>query len=384
MARTTLGIRRPTARILGLRVPSAAVGENSLLSGLLVLDLAEEPGRTGARILGDLGATVVRIGADDGSLRGRIWDAGKERAGVERLAELLAKADVVIATPFAPNSPAADRRNAPLAVWVDVTPFGLDGPRSGWRASDLGVMASSGNMYATGDPDRPPVRCTEPTSYAHGGPEAALAALTALASGRRHLVDLSLQETVLIANMGAAGRYARTPDRGRRAGANIGRSREIWPCADGFVSFGLRGGKARIPTLNLITKLVSEAGIEASALTERDWTAYNHNTVTDEELRAIEKPIGEYFSTRTMSELYATACETNLMLAPINSPREILGSEQLRSRNFFDTFEGVGEMPISFVQIRDRDGVVEPVRPHSPAVFADLPPHRGDGSAKAG
>jgi benzylsuccinate CoA-transferase BbsF subunit len=215
------------------------------------------------------------------------------------------------------------------------------------------------------------VRCTEPTSYAHGGPEAALAALTALASGRPHLVDLSLQETVLIANMGAAGRFARTPDRGQRAGANIGRSREIWPCADGFVSFGLRGGKARIPTLTLITKLVSEAGIEASALTERDWAAYNHNTVTNEELRAIEKPIGEYFSTRTMSELYAIACETNLMLAPINSPKEMLASEQLRSRNFFGQFDGIGEMPISFVQARDRDGLIEKVEPRPTPAFLE-------------
>src|SRR5436190_6777315 len=149
MARTTLCIRHPRSRILVVGYRRRSMSENALLSGLLVLDLAEEPGRTGARILGDLGATVVRIGADDGSLRGRIWDAGKEQAGADRLDELLAEADVVIATPLAPNSPAADRRNAPLAVWVDVTPFGLDGPRSGWRASDLGVMASSGNMYAT-------------------------------------------------------------------------------------------------------------------------------------------------------------------------------------------------------------------------------------------
>jgi len=246
------------------------MSENALLSGLLVVDLAEEPGRTGARLLGDLGATVVRVGPDDQSLRGRVWDAGKVMASEEQLDELLAAADVVITTPFAPGARPVDRGKAPQAVWIAVTPFGLDGPRSAWRASDLGVMAASGNMYATGDPDRPPVRCTEPTSYAHGVPETALAALTALASGRPHLVDLSLQETVLIANMGAAGRYARTPDRGQRAGANIGRSREIWPCADGFVSFGLRGGKARIPTLTLITKLVNEAGIEASALTERD------------------------------------------------------------------------------------------------------------------
>ncbi|MCU1450716.1 MAG: hypothetical protein JWP02_2886, partial [Acidimicrobiales bacterium] len=55
---------------------------DALLNGLLILDLAAEPGRTAARILGDLGARVVRVppaGRDDG-LRGRVWDAGKEPA----------------------------------------------------------------------------------------------------------------------------------------------------------------------------------------------------------------------------------------------------------------------------------------------------------------
>jgi glutaminase len=44
---------------------------------------------------------------------------------------------------------------------------------------DLGVMAASGNLYCTGDPDRAPVRCAEPVAYAHTGPEAAFAQGTA-------------------------------------------------------------------------------------------------------------------------------------------------------------------------------------------------------------
>jgi benzylsuccinate CoA-transferase BbsF subunit len=140
----------------------------------------------------------------------------------------------------------------------------------------------------------------------------------------------------MIANMGAAGGYLRRQARGARAGASIGRTREVWPAADGHVSFGLRGGKARVNNLQTITRLVVEAGIDgADALAERDWTEYNHNTVTDDELRAIEAPIAEYFSTRTVSELYEIACETNLMLAPANSPKELYASAQLAAREFF-------------------------------------------------
>ncbi|MCU1463237.1 MAG: hypothetical protein JWO37_3312, partial [Acidimicrobiales bacterium] len=49
----------------------------------------------------------------------------------------------------------------------------------------------------------------------------------------------------------------------------------------------------------------------------------------------IEAPIAEYFATRTMAGLYEIACETNLMLAPANSPRELYASAQLAARDFF-------------------------------------------------
>src|SRR6516165_6806837 len=109
-------------------------------------------------------------------------------------------------------------------------------------------------MYATGDRDRPPVRCTEPSGYSHLGPEAAMAALTALASGRPQHVDVAAQEAVMVADVCAPATFARTGARGTRRGANTGRSREIWPCRDGYVSFGLRGGKARVPSLQTITR----------------------------------------------------------------------------------------------------------------------------------
>ncbi|MEY2406311.1 MAG: hypothetical protein QOG39_1227, partial [Acidimicrobiaceae bacterium] len=214
------------------------------------------------------------------------------------------------------------------AVWVAVTPFGSRGPRSSWRASDLGVMAASGNLWATGDPDRPPVRCAGDAAYAHSGAEAAFAAITALATGVRPVdVDVSMQEVVSIANMGAAGRYARSGNRGRRVGANIGRTREIWPCQDGWVSFGLRGGKARVPSLEAIAAL---AGLEP-----RDWSTFDVNKVAADELEAIEAAVGTFFATKRVAELYELACTTNLMLAPINSPKELYESAQLAAREFF-------------------------------------------------
>ncbi|MHB8669038.1 MAG: CaiB/BaiF CoA-transferase family protein [Acidimicrobiales bacterium] len=346
-----------------------------LLAGVRVADLAGEPAQMATRILADLGAEVTKIEPAGGDplrefpLRFAAWNAGKTSVAASaddpRLVALIRGADVVVDTPGWPGTLELDPGIAPDSVWVRVTPFGSQGPRAHWRASDLGVMASSGNMYSTGDPDRAPVRPTEPAAYAHAGPEVAFAALSGLASGRPHLIDVSMQEVVLVANMGAAGRYARTPLRGRRSGAQIGRTREIWPCADGFVSFGLRGGRARQANLETITRLVAEAGLGTPALTERDWSTYDPAALDDDDLRAIEDPVAGYFASRTMAELYEIACETNLMLAPANSPRELYASAQLASRGFFGPLGDFERFPLSFVQVRSSDGMTAPARPRA-------------------
>ena len=343
---------------------------DALLAGVRVIDIAGEPATMTGRILADLGAEVIKVeppggdplrrvppfGPDGISLRHTVWSAGKSLVTLDpadpgSLAELLAGADVVIATPGWPGAMEVDPSAAPDAVWVNVSAFGTDGPRSAWKASDLGVMASTGNMYCTGDPDRPPVRCTEPTAWAHVGPEAAMAALTGLASGRPQVVDVSAQESVMIASMGHAGRFPRTKMRGKRSGASIGVTREIWPCADGFVSFGLRGGKARVKNLQTITRLVDEDGLATPALTDQDWTSYDHNKMSRDELDAIAGPIASYFLRHTMTELYETAVETNLMLAPANSPSQLIENKQLAFRDYFCSFDGVAHLPRSFLAV---------------------------------
>lgn len=337
-----------------------------LLAGVRVVDLAADPGARAARVLGDLGAEVVRVVPPTGDVLtgnvARAWNAGKRvvelRDDDADLDRLLQATDIVIDTPGAPGVHQLDPARAPRAVWVSATPFGLTGPRAGWRASDLGVMASTGNMYCTGDPDRAPVRCTEPTSHAHTAGEAAFAALTALWTGQPQRVDVSLQEVVLVANMTNPARFPQTGFRGSRLGANIGRTREIWPTRDGYVSFGLRGGKARIPSLELISEL---AGIPP-----RDWSDFSPNTATDDDLKAIEEKVAAYFAQHTMQELYDVACDTNLMLAPANSPREIYQSAQLAAREFFGPVEGVARFPRSFVVARSADGEVARVEPGEP------------------
>ncbi len=346
---------------------AAALDRTSSLPGLAsvrVVELGGEPAARTGRVLADLGAKVTRVSpagrADPLAQRRAAWLAWTQAKTVTVLddhdaAALAAGADLVLDTPHDPDSIVLDPTCAPDATWVRITPFGLDGPRSGWRASDLGVMAASGNMFPTGDPDRAPVRAVEPTSYGHVAGEAAFAALSALASGRRQIVDVSMQECVTIANMGGAGRFARSGARGRRIGARIGATREIWPSADGFVSFGIRGGASRAASMRIIASLVREAGI-VEPLLEQDWAAWSAESATADDLAAIERAIGAYFATRSMRELYETAVATNLMLAPANTPRELLASPQLAARAFFTSTDEVSHLPHSIARIRTRSG----------------------------
>src|SRR5262245_15008532 len=339
-----------------------------LLEGVRVVDLAGEPAAIAGRVLADLGADVVLVEPPGGvSLRLRphvfaAWAAGKRSVVVDgsedaRLDGLLAGADIVIDTPGFPGAWTLDPRRARGAVWVSVTPFGHSGPRAQWRASDLGIMAASGNMWATGDPDRAPIRCTYPSGYAHGGGEIAFAALSALWAGGPRRVDVSLQEAVFSANMVSIALFAETGNRFQRTGARIGRTREIWRTRDGYVSYGVRPGAARVKNYAFLQKFLGEEGIPgAEVFGEIDWTTYNPANASDEELEAIQRPLGQWFSRHTCQELYDLACQHNLFLAPTLSPREMFVNEQLDARDFFASLGGYRRFPHRFVVASSVDG----------------------------
>jgi benzylsuccinate CoA-transferase BbsE subunit len=353
------------------------------LDGVRVLDLTREPGFFAGRLLGDLGADVVKVeppGGDPARRRPPFWggrpdperslvwlalntskrgitlDVARSR-GRELLLGLAARADVVLQTGPTGNLawPDLQPRNRRL-VHCAITPFGETGPRAGWRGSDLTVTATSGNLYSTGDPDRAPVRCTLPVSYYHGGIEAAVGVVFALLArertGEGQHVDVALQEAMVMPNIGTAAMYAMTGNRGSRAGAFMRQeksvAREIWPCKDGFVSFALRGGAARIPGLAAMVRWMDEQGMASPKLKAIDWKSYNHNLLTQAEVDALSAEFGAFFATRTMSELYRAACERNLMLAPINTAREITASAQLASRSFFVDVEDPVRGPLRY------------------------------------
>ncbi|MEE9608670.1 MAG: CoA transferase [Myxococcota bacterium] len=400
-----------------------------LLEGIRAIDLTREPGFLAGKILGDLGADVIKLEPPGGDRAGRrgpfladvedperslLWlalntskrgitldlDAPRGQALFRRLAS---GADVVLES-GAPGELdergigwQALREQNPRLVYCAITPFGRTGPYANHRAHDLVVVAMGGNAAMTGFADRPPVRCTMPTAYLHAGPEAAAGIAMALyareASGRGQLVDVSMQECQLATLVTAAGQYALSGRLRQRSGAALGNTREIWKAKDGYVSFGLRGGPARIPNLVATVEYMAEAGMAPEWLRKLDWSQYNHNTLTPEEVERLEAAFGAFFASKTRRELYEAALERRIMLAPCNDAREILEQPQLRHRELFTTVEypefgATVEHPNAFAKSSEAPIGIRRRAPrvgeHNHEVYAELGLSDGELAALAG
>jgi crotonobetainyl-CoA:carnitine CoA-transferase CaiB-like acyl-CoA transferase len=346
-----------------------------MLDGIRVLDLSDERGFLAGKILGDLGADVVKIeppGGDPvrrrGPFLGGIEDPERSLAflalntskrgitldltappGRELFAQLLHKADAVLET-AAPGAMDQDgigwKSQAelhPRLVWCSLTPFGQSGPYASWSGHDLVIVALGGNASATGDPDRPPLRCSMPTSAIHACPEAALGIAMALharnRTGRGQQVDVSMHECQLQSLLSFPGQVAAGLKLPTRPGPRIGRTREIWPTKDGYITFGLRGGRPRIENLIAMVAYMDECGRAPAWMKTHDWQSYNHNLLSDAEIARLEQGFGDFFRTKTMRELYAQALARKILLAPCNDAKEIFEHRQLRDRGLFATID---------------------------------------------
>src|SRR5262249_62018942 len=118
-----------------------------------------------------------------------------------------------------------------------------------------------------------------------------------------------MQAAMVMPNIGTAAMQPMMGNRGVRTGASIrlgakAVGREIWPCKDGFVTFALRGGPARIPGLVAIVEYMHEHGMASEKLRAMNWKTYNANLLTQEEADALSAEFQAFFDSKTMAELF--------------------------------------------------------------------------------
>jgi crotonobetainyl-CoA:carnitine CoA-transferase CaiB-like acyl-CoA transferase len=198
----------------------------ALLEPVRILDLTSGSLSYCGRVLADLGADVAIVeppgGLADRRAAGGDLDAAfaftaagkrsvtldvREPSGAAVFLRLADRADAIISTAMPGEldrhglgHQALLARN-PALVFASITPYGLYGPRRGWRGSDLTAWAACGALPGYGDPDRAPLTPREGLALAAGALNAAMGVVLALEareqSGRGQLVDISLQEAAL-------------------------------------------------------------------------------------------------------------------------------------------------------------------------------------------
>lgn len=200
------------------------------LSGYRVLDLTTFlSGPFCTQILADLGADVVKVAPPDGdssraipphfvgndsayylginrNKRSIVIDM-KDPAGLQRVKDLIAKADVVVEN-YRPGVAARIgllidelRASNPQLIWASISGFGQTGPMADQPAYDMIVQALSGVMSLTGEPDRPAVRLGIPAGGMVAGMYAGIAINAALADRERgaggRVIDVSMLDCQL-------------------------------------------------------------------------------------------------------------------------------------------------------------------------------------------
>jgi benzylsuccinate CoA-transferase BbsE subunit len=334
-----------------------------LLEPYRVLDCTGQLGWLAGRLLADLGANVIKIEPPGASLDAPDWRANnankrllsldlESAAGRAAFLKLAAEADFLFETAH-PTSERAKffdpeilRQSNPRLIHVSITPFGRTGPRAHWQASDLELMAASGAMSLAGEPDGEPLRVTAPQSNPWAASQAAVGAMIALTAradtGRGQHVDVSAQGAVIASIAHAPASMDLINVNPLRAGAFMtGRSvhgaiyRVFWPCKDGHLNFIIYGGVAGRRTNEAIVDWMKNAGAELGVLVDIDWATFDSTQTTQEEVDAMEAPIGKFFMTITKAEFLQGAFEREMLGYPVNNVADIAQDPQLEARGFW-------------------------------------------------
>ncbi len=356
-----------------------------MLSPHRVIDLTGERGAFAGFMLAHFGADVVLVEPEGGRPRTSTFDAynrGKRSivvTGSAQVTELAATADVVIddrSLPFDVDLEAL-RADNPALVTVAVTPFGSDGPKADWLATDLTMVAASGQMIVTGDDDRPPVRVSVPQSWCHAGAQAAVGAMVALEdrahTGLGQHVDVSAQQATAESAVPAIlhAPAGLSPLRRLAGGSWFGEAPMRWvhECADGYTIVTVSFGEMIGPMVSRFVSWMYDEGFCDEATRDKDFIDLGLRIVQGiepiSEIERITDLIAEFTLTKTKTELLERGLADGLLIAPVTNIDDVLGSPQLAAREYWEHVNGERH-PGSMVKAS-----ASPLVPLAPAPQAD-------------
>ncbi len=333
------------------------------LSGLRVIELSHGIAASFAgKLLADYGADVIKVEPPDGDPVRRLGPFPDDLPDPEKsglflylnpskrsltldvttisgrvvLRRLLAGTDVLIED-FPPGRTGtwelgySDLRSQfPRLVYASVTPFGQTGPYRDFKGNALTAIAQGGVMYVTGDPDREPLATGGEPAEWQGGLQLWTAVLSALAdrdrTGEGGSVDVSLAEAVAASDEYNTALYSFGGAIRRRFYSRhvFAYPSDIFACKDGYVA--VVPGAAGWP--------------DPMALVFEQPELAQHELFTDARERYMrwrdfDELVLPYLLQHTAEEIVARAQELRLPFAFVPTPADLLESEHLAAREFW-------------------------------------------------
>jgi crotonobetainyl-CoA:carnitine CoA-transferase CaiB-like acyl-CoA transferase len=223
----------------------------------------------------------------------------------------------------------------PRLIMTSITAFGQTGPYRDYKAYPLNSIHSCGEGYVTPSgssfPDRPPVKLGGFAGEYEVGIYAALGTLVALyrrnSIGRGQHLDISKQEALTVsclfdhlpytmAGMTPTRLMPRVPETG------------VVPCKDGHVM---------CVSLEQTFWLRIREQMRNPDWAKADW--YEDQDRRREHAAEVRQRLEDWAGSHTKRELHEGALENGVALSPFLTPAEIMGSDLLKGRGFFEEID---------------------------------------------
>ncbi|MBI2887023.1 MAG: CoA transferase [Chloroflexi bacterium] len=342
------------------------------LTGLRVVELADEKLQYCGKLFADLGADVIKIEQPGGDPARRIgpfyggvphpdrsipfWYDNTSKRGItlnlaasdaQRLfRSLIQRSDVLLEARPPGYLPGLGlgyeelSQEHPRLVMTSLTPFGQHGPWKDLKISELVSMALGGPMASCGYDDHsvPPVRGGGGQGWHVAGHYAFLGTMMAVlrrqASGRGQWVDCSIHEALSCTTEGAAvaAMYEQKPvirQTGRHATVTPSAPSQI-QCADGRYVAGV--GWLRVTDATW-EQLVAWLGRDGMAMDLGD-PRYRDVAVRAAEAGHIGEVLEAYCLTHTAEEVFRGAQALGLTWGLVRSPYEVVHDPHSQDRGY--------------------------------------------------
>ncbi len=351
------------------------------LTGLRVLELADEKGQFCGKLLGDLGADVLKIEPPGGESTRRLgpflddiphperslsfWYYNTSKRGLtlnlesadgrQLFQRLAAGADVILET-FRPGFFAAlglgyDRLAAqhPALIMCSLTPFGQTGPWRDYLSADLLHMAAGGQMASSGYdetdvPNAPPMAPGGGNAWHMGSHFAYIAIMAALVyrtvSGRGQYIDASIHEACALTTEAAIPNYIYRHEVVQR---HTGRHHAVGPSPrtqfrskDGLYVTALVAGRLNPRYIKDLAALLDSYGMAGDLM---DPKYQDPKVIAENQGHIIDGLVATFIASLPAEEVYHAAQARGFTWGAVRAPEQLLDDAHLQDRGFWKQVE---------------------------------------------